>query len=283
MPEIYTRLAIINLYFIGQTGRSLQFFQKVANEFSSSFYASFCTYNAAMILQWKQEFELASRLYSVLLASGGAYSEVAKARLAEIENKEMLDEDMRYVLEHIAGTKESSTIVMTLRSRPQRAFVEEQVTWLATAQDFSSGTVQPIFTYEWFGDTGTNDDPGNDAKISTLYKDAGPRVACFSATIAKTQGVLCKSIWVHELKIKMPQDNTVFKAGIPFELSAEIFPPSIEDKDIIWNWKISAENFEVQGNKLLHCIYVPGSYEVELMANIHSKRILKKIKVDIIE
>ena len=283
LPEVYTRLAIINLYSIGQTGISLQFFQKVSDEFSSSFYAPFCAYNAAMILQWKAEDELASRLYSVLLASGGPFSKDANDRLNEIKNKEQMAEDLRYVLEHIVGSEESSAIVMTLKSRPQRAFVQEQVLWSATAQDFSSGTVQPIFTYEWFGDIGSNDSPGNTAKFSTVYMDAMPRVACFSAMVAQTQGVICKSLWVHELRVRAPQSGMDIKVGADFEFAAEIFPPSIEDKDIVWNWQIPSEKIEGKGNKFRHSIDVPGSYEMELVANIQGKRILKKIKVDIVE
>lgn len=283
LPEVYTRLGIINLYSFGQTGVSLQYFQKVTDEFSGSFYAPFCTYNAAIILQWQEEFELASRLYSLLLASGGVYSEAAKKRLNEITNKYKLDEDITAVLEHIAGTEENATIIMTLRSRPKRAFINEQVVWSATAQDFSSGTVQPSFTYEWSGDTGSNDDPGNTVKFSTTYEDARPRIACFSAIVAHTHGVICNSLWVHELRVKKPLNADNIKAGESFEITAEIFPPSLEDKGIIWNWQIGKEKLKTKGPKLRHMIDIPGSYEIELIADIQGKRILEKIKVDVIE
>ncbi len=283
LPEVYTRLAIINLYSFGQIDIAQMFFQKVADDFSNSPYAPFCTYNAAMILQWQSEDELASRLYSILLASGGLFSEAAKDRLDEIKNKQKMDEDLRYVLEYLSATEDSSTIMMTLQSRPQRAFVGEKVIWSATAQDFSSGTVQPSFTYEWSGDTGSNDDPGNTAKFSTTYTKALPHLVCFSALVAQTQGMICRALWVHELKVKTPDNTMSFKAGVPVEFSAEVFPRSIEDKGILWQWKIGAEAVDVKGNKFLHSFDVPGRYEIELTANILGIRILKKINVDIVE
>ncbi len=283
LPEVYTRIAVINLYSFGQIGLSLRFFQKVADEFSDSFYAPFCAYNAAMLLQWQSEDEPASRFYSVLFPSGGLFSEAAKDRLNEIKNKEKMGEDLRYVLEYLAGTEESSTIMMTLESRPQRAFAGEQVIWSATAQDFSSGTVQPSFTYEWTGDTGSNDDPGNTAGFSTTYNKAIPHVACFSASVAQTQGMICKALWVHELRVKTPNNIKSFKVGVPVEITAEVFPRSIEDKGMLLQWKIGAEAIEGKGNKLLHSFEVPGRYEIEIAANMQGARILKKFNVDIVE
>ena len=283
LPEVYTRLALINLYSIGKTGMSLQFFQKVADEFQDSFYAPFCTYNAAMILQWNSENDQANGLYSKLVALGGPYSEAAKDRLNEIKNGAKLNDDLRYVLEHSDGTEESSAIVMTLQSRPQRAFAEEQVMWSATAQDFSSGTVQPSFTYEWFGDTGSNIDPGNVLKFSTTYNEVIPHVACFSAGVAQTKGVICKALWVHELRVKALSNIMDFKAGEQFELTAEIFPSSIEDKGILWQWNMGEDAIDGKGNKLLHSFDVPGSYEIELIADIQGARVLKKINVNIVK
>ncbi|MCG2711305.1 MAG: hypothetical protein L6416_03140, partial [Candidatus Omnitrophica bacterium] len=283
LPEVYTRIAVINLYSFGRLGISLQFFQKVSEEFPGSFYAPFCTYNAAMLLQWKSEDELASRFYCVLIASGGFFSEAAKERLNEIKNKEKLNEDLRYVLNNLSGTEESSTIMMTLQSRPQRAFVDEQVIWSATAQDFSSGTVQPSFTYEWSGDTGSNVDPGNIAEFSTTYNKAIPQVACFSALVAQTQGVICKALWVHELSVKTPNNIMSFKVGEPVELTAEVFPHSIEDKYMLWQWKTGPEAIDVKGNKLLYSYDVPGNYEIELVADMQDLKIFKKFNVDIVE
>ncbi len=283
LPEVYTRLAIINLYSFGQIDTALQFFQKVADEFSDSFYAPFCTYNAAMLLQWSSEDEQASRLYSILQASGGGFSDAAKDRLNEIRNKEKMRADVRYVLEHLAGTEESSTIMMTLLSRPQRVFAGEQVVWSASAQDFSAGTVQPSFTYEWSGDTGSNDEPGNTAKFSTTYKEVRPHVVCFSALIDQTQSIICKALWVHELSVKTPNNAMVFKAGEPVEFSAEISPRSIEDKNMHWQWKIGADVFEGEGNKFSHVFELPGRYEIELVASMLGVQRFKKFNVDIIE
>ncbi|MFH1094267.1 MAG: hypothetical protein V1739_09000 [Candidatus Omnitrophota bacterium] len=283
LPEVYTRIAVINLYSLGRFGIALQFFQKVSDDFPDSAYAEFCAYKAAILLQWKSEDEQASRLYSMLVASGGLFSEPAKNRLNEIKNKDKMDEEVRNVLEHLSGSEESSAIMMTLKSMPQRSFVGEQVIWSGTAQDFSSGTVQPFFVYEWFGDTGINEDPGNTAEFSTGYDNAMPQIACFSAMVVQTQGIICKSLWVHELRVKTPNNIMSFKTGEPVELIAEVFPKSIEDKGVLWQWKIGAEAARVIGNKFLHSYDAPGRYEIELVADVQGSRIFKKINVDIVE
>ena len=48
------------------------------------------------------------------------------------------------------GKKEISPVELTLSVEPKRAIVDGQVKLTGTAQDYSIGTIQPLFTFEWF-------------------------------------------------------------------------------------------------------------------------------------
>ena len=170
-----------------------------------------------------------------------------------------------------------------IRSKPQRAFVQEQVLWSATAQDFSSGTVQPSFNYEWFGDTGSNESPGNATKFSTTYDEAGVHIASFSASVAQTDSVICKSLWVHELKVNAPDNKLSVKVGEPIELAVEVFPVSIESKGITWQCNAGEKSLEFKNNKFIHSFEMQGNYDVVIVADIQGKKIFKTIKVDVSE
>jgi len=282
IAEVYTRLGIISLFVFARPEEAQRFFKKVIEDFPNSFFSPFCMYHGALIYQLNGRKQNASPLYAKLIEDKGMFSKAARQRLDEIKNKTRMDENIKKRFDSIFNKDEKSSIMLTLKSEPERAFVNEPVIWDATAQDFSSGSIQPVFTYKWGGDTGSNDEPGNVTQFSTSYGEASPYIVSFIAKTGDFENIISRCLWVHELIVNLlPGDNTC-KAGTLVELSAAISPVSIEDVKAGFKWKIPSLGITQEGKNFQYTFDKRGSYDVELEADIGGITV-KKFKIEVVD
>lgn len=286
LPEVYTRLGVINMYNLGQPEQAEMFFEKVINEFPDSFYAPFCTYYKGLLLQWKKEYVKAHNLYSSLAEDKGPIAELSRQRLKEIAEDFDMAFEVAYPFDlmYAGQSTMSSSIVMSLECSPQRAFVGTEVIWKATAQDFSAGTIQPPFKYQWFGDLGAVEDPGSTTEFKTSYAAASPKVVCCSAAVGDNENIICKILWVHDLIIKTPKQGQVLSLNSPVEFVAEIVPISIEDSSLLWRWQITGEEtVQIQNRSFEYSFSKPGRYELQLEVSLEELKIVRKFVFDVAE
>ncbi len=285
LPEVYTRLGIINLYVSGQPDSAIVYFEKVINDFPDFLFASFCRYECALIYQWKKENAKASNLYNQLLDEKGEFADLARQRLQEISSDSGMDISVRHLFDLMFTPAQDSTLVMTLTLHPARVFVNNNVECIGTAQDFSVGTVQPLFAYQWYGDTGVNDSPANTAEMTTAYKTAGPKLICFSAISGDTEGIVCRELWVHGVEIISLKQESTFSVDEPVQFAAEILPEVMPISNLHWQWHINGEEIVSQNTKRFSYQFKkPGHYEGELEILIgDSVRAMQKFSFDVIE
>ncbi|MFH1061677.1 MAG: PKD domain-containing protein [Candidatus Omnitrophota bacterium] len=275
LAEVYTRLGILNLFYLGQIDQGLDYLEKVNNEFADSDYADFCAYQAGLVTQWKGDKQKAGELFTRLINKAKAFSLQAAERKQEIDNEIPIKNEVAYPLDMMFSAQ-GSNIVMTLKSIPQNGFLEETVNWQATAQDFSVGTVQPTFNFEWFWDKGSNNLPGNVTEFSTTYAAALPKLLCLSAKTEGSENAVCRSVWMHDIVINMPAGKKA-KLGQPVEFSVNIFPASIQEKDMRWSWNINGQELVLsQERSFSHVFEQAGDYQAELLITIKDKKISKK-------
>lgn len=285
MDEVYTRLGIINFYQLRQPELAIGFFEKVKKDFPQSFYWPYCIYEAGLFYQWKKENEKAYGLYRLLIEKEGVFTELAKKRQEEIDSRLGMERNFRYPLDKLFEERESSPIELTLKAKPERCFVDEELRWSASAQDYSSGTVQPLFTYQWFGDTGTNAEPGNVTEFTTAYPGAGPKTVFFLASTGDSDNIICKTIWVHEIAINSPKKGQMFRVGEAVLFTAEILPPCLEiDNNLNYKWQIEGEeNILNENMSFSHKFEKVGHYEGKLELTIGEAKGIKKISFDIVK
>lgn len=275
LAEVYARLGILSLFYLGQIDSGLDYLEKVNNEFADSEYADFCAYQAGLVRQWKGDKPKASEIYAKLINKVSSFSIQAAERKQEIDNELPLNSELAYPLDAMFNPQ-GSNIVMTLKSMPLSSFLQETVIWQATVQDFSAGTVQPAFKYEWFWDKGLNDSPGNVTEFSTKYAVAMPKFLCLAVKTDGSENSVCRSVWVHDIVINLPAGDKA-KQGQPVEFSVNIFPSSIQEKDMRFSWKIQAEQPVISQEKSFrHLFDQAGNYEAELVIKIKNKEIVKK-------
>ncbi|MFH1460678.1 MAG: PKD domain-containing protein [Candidatus Omnitrophota bacterium] len=283
LPEVYTRLAIINLYMLEQIDAAGLFFDKVINEFKSSDYAEFCTYERAMLWHWQKEFDQAKKLYSDLVKKETEYTDLAAERLKEIEAG-INNVDRRYAFNPQVNNAEISQIEMTLDSFPDRVFTGTNSQYKATAQDFASGTVQPLFNYEWSGDLGQNKKPDNSTEFFTQFSHSSPNIVSFKALVADSENTIYRDVWVHKVIVGSPSESSVFKTGDNVKFDAAIKPSSVEDKYFNWVWSIWGEE-ELQKNEknFSYRFEKPGVYQVTVTATQNEIKAIKQFNFEVIE
>ncbi|MBU1087619.1 MAG: hypothetical protein KKD05_08930 [Candidatus Omnitrophica bacterium] len=280
LAEVYTRLGIINIFYQGNLDPGLNYLEKVSNEFADSDYADFCAYQSGLIFQWKKENQKAARIYSKLIDQANPFSAQAAQRKQEIDDEKPLPEELAYPLDMLFGGQ-GSNIVMTLKSLPQSGFINQEIVWQATAQDFSVGTVQPLFKYEWFGDIGLNNVPGNVTEFKTTYDTLMPKLLCLVAKTPGSENAVCRSVWIHDIVLDISREN---KIGQPVNFGARIYPATILEKDIQWSWDIKApQPINGQTKNFNHLFEQAGDYAGELLITIKGQKISKKFSFKVSE
>ncbi|MDD5745851.1 MAG: hypothetical protein PHO30_01170 [Candidatus Omnitrophica bacterium] len=260
--EAYTRLGIVNRYFLAREEPATASFRKVMDEFPDSGYAPLCTYQSALSAQFQQDNTRALEWYGRLTGSAGAYAAEARARCAEINTQQAMAEAVSYPLEHRVLDPENATIVLTLLSDPSGVFIGNPLFWKATAQDFSAGTVQPLFRYQWFWDTGSNEAPGNVPGFETSYSTGSPKLVCFSAKTGDNENLIFADVWVYDLVVISPASEQSVPAGTTVQFSADIDPATIDAGDFNWQWQISGpESFSGEGAQFSRKCEQPGRYQ----------------------
>ncbi|MBI4846179.1 MAG: tetratricopeptide repeat protein [Candidatus Omnitrophica bacterium] len=286
LPEIYTRLGIINLYYLGNQEQSLNYFKTVAEKYPDSFYESFCLYRIGLILQWKKEFESADEFYARIKNDDPQIKQLAEKRRDEIKNNLEIAQESLYPLELLYKQNKSPSIILTLKSIPARCLINQQVEWIASAQDYSVGTVQPFFAYQWFGDTGTNTDIGSVTKFTASYASSGPKLVFFSAGNAAGEEVVCGELWVYDIGVISPAQGQIFKVNELVLFEAGLLPLSPEDGIFQWSWKVFLEGEEILSSHARTFNFSfdkQGKYTVEIELKVEDSRISKTIAFEVIE
>ncbi|MCP4649186.1 MAG: tetratricopeptide repeat protein [PVC group bacterium] len=282
--EAYTRLGVISFYCLSKPEQGIAFFQKVLEDAGNSFNAPFCMYEMALFYQWNQEHDMARELYLQLSEGEGMFADLAAQRLAEIDEGDQMQSDLTSLFDLVLKEKtEDSTIIMELTAQPDRGIVGEEIILTGVAQDFSAGTVQPSFSYEWLRDTGTSGDPGNVTEFKTTYDTPGPKIVCFSAEVADSRAVIGKVIWIYELAVSMPETEEV-KTGESVDFKAQISPPITEEDYLKWAWTLSGpEEVSGEGKEFSAVFAESGSYEGQLEISNGEIKAVKKFTFQVTE
>ncbi|MBU4305302.1 MAG: hypothetical protein KJ893_06760 [Candidatus Omnitrophica bacterium] len=285
LPEVYTRLGILNLYKLAGDIAALAFWQKIIDEYPDSSYGPWCMYQTAMFLQWKKEDEKAAALYRRLADKEPRWQELSQKRLKEITGRLGMERYERYPLDILFDPNHVSSIVLTLENEPMCAFTDKNMRWSATAQDFSSGTVQPLFTYQWFGDTGSSEAPGNVTQFTTTYSTAGPYLACFSAITGNSENIIFKDAWIYDIAVNFPLSGEMFTKGSSVNFNAKIIPATIEENIFQWDWSINGpETIQGQGAAFAHSFSQAGHYEAAVEILLEGMKLgEKRFAFDIVE
>ena len=266
IPEVYTRLGIINLYIFADIEAAVKFYEKVKEDYEDSIYAPFCVYELGLIWQWKNEDLRARSFYGLLLENEGEFGKRARARMEEInKGLGMLEELYRPFKLRFQDTKAPSTFNLTLDVEQHRSFFNRDVVCRARAQDYSLGTIQPEFEYEWFRDLGTvnREDVENVPEFTTTYEDANAKIVCFSASFAENIGVIFRAPWTHKIDIISPHSNAYLKVKETIAFSAKVEPCTNEENYFLWEWQIDGpEAFTVEGKKFSYSFAKNGHYTV---------------------
>jgi len=261
LEEVFTRLGIINMYYQGEPDAALLFFNKVVTEFPQSYYADFCNYEIALYYQWKQELDKARSIYIELNENDSDFKNKADARILEINEEMPLELALAYPYDMFQTAPDSSTIVMGLESSSANAFTEGGIAWSGTAQDFSAGTIQPQFKFNWYKDSGSNSKWGKAPELITTYENPYPQVVCFGAKTLGSENAICKSIWIHKLMLNFPSGPDEFKKGEVFQVEVEMMPPTLQASKLDWYWKITGpESAHGNGKNFSYTFNSSGVY-----------------------
>ncbi len=280
LAEVYTRLGILNIFYQGNVDIGLRYLEKVSTEFADSDYADFCAYQAGLVLQYKKEVQKASEIYNKLINKDSIFSAQAVERKQEIDNETGLKQELADPFDMMFGAQ-GSNIVMSLKSLPNRGFSNKDILWQATAQDFSVGTIQPAFKYEWFGAKGLNDSPGNVTEFKTTYDSVMPKLVCLIAKTPGSENAICRSVWIHDIIIDAPK---VIKVGQLFKCSAKIYPSTIQEEDIQWSWSIQGQKqIDFKGKSFDYVFEQPGRYNAEMLISIKDEQVSKKFSFEVVE
>ena len=283
IDQIYCRMAIINLFCLGEADRGLEFLNILTTEYENSGYCSFALYYAGLIKQFRQDNQSALELYNKIVEKNQGFVEQAESRKREINTNISIDENVRYPLTIILDDYDSSVMV-TLKPDKSKAFTGEDIVWSASAQDFSVGTVQPLFKYNWYWDGGSVSVPTNSPEFTTRYSSSGPKMICFGAQGSGDENVVCRSLWVYDYT-SGGDGKKIAKVGEEIEFEPELVPACFQEKDMNFAWKINGSDgtVVVDGKKFKHKFEKPGMYVADLEMTINDKKFIKKFELDIVE
>jgi hypothetical protein len=280
LPEAYCRLGIINIFYLKQKKQGENYLSRIVEIFPESDYKDFAAYYTGLLKQLQGDDNNALVFYNKVSDKARLFFELAQARKDEINDGKPLAEELAYPLDLIFN-QDGSSVIMTLEGFPSITFIDQNVTWKGTAQDFSVGTVQPFFKYQWFWDTGSNQNPGSTTQFETSYDAALPHLVCFSAQSAGAENAICRVLWVHDIKIERSQQA---KVGQPVEFSVKISPLAMQEKDMRFSWKVKTGTPVTANEKdFSHVFEKAGKYEAELNVSVQNKKFKKKFSFSVAE
>jgi len=289
LPEAYLRVGVIYTYYLANKEKGMEYFNKLTQKENDSLLSCFCAYHCGLLLQWQDEFEKAKSIYRRLSDKKNQIAQMAQQRLDEFSLGEELSREIKYPLDLLFNGGLNSSVKMGLKILPQKAFVGQEIKILGIAQDYSAGTVQPFFAYQWRGDIGSVGTVNNASEFTTTYDLPGPKLVCFSVKTENNEGVIYRVLWVYDVKILnseqlkqvKPQTDEVKKN---VELQAKIIP-FISEKNIFnYKWKVvGAEDISQQGKNFSYTFQNSGTYECELEVSTLAAKTVKKISFEVKE
>ncbi len=232
--EANVRLGNIAFYEERDPEAGLVYYEKVISDYPDTIYADFCSYETGVYYQWRDQLEPAREHYNRLADGEGLYAVAARERLEEMQQEESLPSGIIRPLELLFSMEDLSSVIMSLEAIPPRALTGSEVVLSGSAQDFSAGTIQPQFNYEWFRETGTEVPETNATNFTTTYPVPGPKPVCFSIQAMDGEEVICRWPWIHLLRISVPEKQVVSQA---VEFKAELLP-AFDAEELDWVWKI---------------------------------------------
>jgi len=263
--EVYTRLGIISLYIFGQTKQARAFYARVREHFPDSFYEPFCTYETGLLWQWENEDIKARNLYVLLRGGKDRFERFGQERMREILEAIAMAEDVYRPFKLKFEDTKLKGLILTLNVIQDRSFIEEEVACVATAQDYSVGTIQPRFEYEWFRDLGTIGEVENVAAFTTTYREPSPKIVCFSAKYDESIGVIFRHPWAYKIELISPLEDKVIRLGQKVDFAAKVVPATIELDYFQWQWKITGKETVVNDTDKFNYIFKNiGHYEASI-------------------
>ncbi|MCM8812826.1 MAG: hypothetical protein NC924_02675 [Candidatus Omnitrophica bacterium] len=259
--EVVSRLGVIAVYQTRQPDIGAGYFDRVIQQHAASGYVAFALYQRGLLAQWQDDAATARQCYAKLAEAKTVYAAEAQKRLEELNTGAPLAAAVKDFFEHLfKPQREDNPLELTLRVDPMKGMTGQAVDISATAQDFSAGTVQPSFQFDWYGDAGEKS-PDGGASWQTQYAAPGIKIIGVCVRAEDTATIACAAPCMYEVRLS---GETSVRAGEPLRLSAEIYPEAFETQAYRWAWRISGpETVIEQGPEITLRLSSPGAYAGE--------------------
>ena len=180
--EANFKVGVISVYILRGISSGKSYFNKLADKKEIDPYVISGLYQLGLLAQWQDDTESAKNYYSKLITLAGMdYQDItamAKARLAEIENKKPIEYNLKNFLDLSLKDENSFLDMAKSTLTASRYFInknnETQITCAVNMP--ASGCMQPEVQYLWSGDTGTTLPQDSQSGFSTTYPSAGTKV-----------------------------------------------------------------------------------------------------------
>lgn len=261
LAEVETRRGFVLLFRLNDPLNGVLAWENVATRFADSPLANFCRYWAGVYSQWKGESPRARGLLQAIPESNWPYGAMARQRLTEIEAKGEVDRPVFTPFDRVFNVARDNPVEMALAVNPGRVFLDQDVIFEGSAQDFSAGTVQPQFTYEWFGQVGQAGMPGNAPSFTTRYQTPGPQLVWMGAKTENTEGAIAQLAWNYEIAVTVPESGGRIAARQLATFAASFEPPLPDLPQLSWTWEFSGPVPQsVPGREVKIQFDEPGAY-----------------------
>ncbi|MDD5006320.1 MAG: hypothetical protein PHS93_07505 [Candidatus Omnitrophica bacterium] len=181
--RIYFRLGIFSAYIFDNIDQARVYFLKVVNEFPQSVDYLNSIYHLGLLDHWQGNLEKAKEFYNTILEKTKDLKDkpdivpLAETRLKEITEAKEIEYNLRMFLEAVLNQKEEKPYLrLALFARHAKDYLDKNVLFETISYFTDTACLQQEFTYLWSGQLGTNQNPLNDYKFETKYKDPGTKV-----------------------------------------------------------------------------------------------------------
>jgi len=259
--EAETRRGFILLFRLDDPVNGLLAWEGVSQKFGDRAVAHVCRYWAGVYYQWKGQDDQARNLFSAIPDNNWPYAGLAQQRLAEIEKHTERDEAVFHPFDVMFNPASAVPVELVLEARPSRVFMDQDVAFEGGAQDFSAGTVQPQFAYEWFGQLGQAGTPGNIPAFTTRYQSPGAQLVWLGVKTENTEGVVAQLVWNYGVVISVPETGSQVAARQLTTFTAATEPPLPDMPQLSWTWEFSGPMQQsVPGREVKIQFEEPGKY-----------------------
>ena len=181
--RIYFRLGILSAYEFNKVDEAEEYFLKVVNDFPKSVDFLNSLYHLGLLEHWRGEFKKAEEFYNRILESTKELEEkpgivtMTESRLKEIEKNKDIEYNLRMFLKSVLEKKEETPYLkLELFANSAKDYLVKDIKFKTSSYFTDTGCLQQDFTYLWSGQLGSNQNPFNEFKFETNYKNTGTKV-----------------------------------------------------------------------------------------------------------